>query len=346
MTIQQPITLDLALRTPPAVVHAVQNDENTRLIVASLTANGAAFTPPAEATAEFRLAKPDGTFCLYDADENNVPAVVIDGSTVTVTLLAPALQAAGIGKAQIDLYDSVGRLASFTFLLDIEAVTVPDDAVSEDYINILTGLVTQAAASAADAEAAQTAAEAAQAAAESAANGTVRFDIAQTLTSSQQAQARSNIDAPSTSDLSTGLAGAVPTSRTVNSKALSSDITLSASDVGAVDATITPLTVIKASSSYTVNRSWAYKIGRVVYYSALITIGASALSAGGALVRFGTERPITSGASQNYIGLGFAAGASIITGWNTSGEYPWLTVGSTIAANSEVYISGSFVTAT
>lgn len=174
----------------------------------------------------------------------------------------------------------------------------------------------------------------------------VQYDTAQTLTSGQQTQARSNIDAPSTSDLTTGLAGKVPTNRTVNGKALSVDITLSASDVGAVDATITPLTVIKASSSYTVNRSWAYKIGRVVYYSALITIGASALSADGPLVRFGTERPITSGASQNYIGLGFAAGTSIITGWNTSGQYPWLTVGSTIPANSQVYISGSFVTAT
>ena len=258
MTIQQPITLDLALRTPPAVVHAVQNDENTRLIVASLTANGAAFTPPAEATAEFRLAKPDGTFCLYDADENNDPAVVIDGSTVTVTLLAPALQAAGIGKAQIDLYDSVGRLASFTFLLDIEAVTVPDDAVSEDYINILTGLVTQAAASAADAEAAQ-------AAAESAANGTVHFDVAQTLTSGQQTQARSNIDAPSTSDLTTGLAGAVPTSRTVNSKALSSDITLTAEDVGAVSSTTTVGTIdFTHSTEVTAGDSHLRKQGNIV----------------------------------------------------------------------------------
>lgn len=265
MTIQQPITLDLALRTPPAVVHAVQNDENTRLIVASLTANGAAFTPPAEATAEFRLAKPDGTFCLYDADENNDPAVVIDGSTVTVTLLAPALQAAGIGKAQIDLYDSVGRLASFTFLLDIEAVTVPDDVISDDYINILTGLVTDAAASAADAEAAQTAAEAAQAAAESAANGTVHFDVAQTLTSGQQTQARSNIDAPSTSDLTTGLAGAVPTSRTVNSKALSSDITLSASDVGAVSSTTTVGTIdFTNCTEVTVGDSHLRKQGNVV----------------------------------------------------------------------------------
>lgn len=72
--------------------------------------------------------------------------------------------------------------------------------------------------------------------------------IEQTLTDSQKAQARENIGAvpetrkvngkPLTSDISLtpGDVGAVPTSRTVNGKALTSNITLSHSDVGAAPA--------------------------------------------------------------------------------------------------------------
>lgn len=104
--------------------------------------------------------------------------------------------------------------------------------------------------------------------------GAVSYDVAQTLTDEQKVQARENIGALSdttviptkTSDLTNDSGfltsytetdptvpawakatnkpsytanevGAVPTSRTVNGKALSSNITLSASDVGAATMT-------------------------------------------------------------------------------------------------------------
>lgn len=95
----------------------------------------------------------------------------------------------------------------------------------------------------------------------------VQYDTAQTLTSGQQTQARSNIDAPSTSDLATGLAGKVPTNRTVNGKALSADITLSASDVGAVSSTTTVGTIgFTHCTEVTVGDSHLRKQGNVVMF--------------------------------------------------------------------------------
>lgn len=190
MTIKTPITLDLISRQAPVVVHAVQYDEVIRQIEATLTAGGVPLDLTGMA-AEFRMVKPDGTYVYYDSDEQDEPAVTISGSTVTVTLVAAALQAAGEGKAQIDLYDGSGKASSFEFVIRIQASTVPDGAISETYVNALTALANRA-------ETAATDAEAAQAAAEAAASGGVRFDVSQTLTSAQQTQARNNISAHKT----------------------------------------------------------------------------------------------------------------------------------------------------
>lgn len=186
MTIKTPITLDLINRQAPVVVHAVQYDENIRQIEATLTAGGVALSLTGM-IAEFRMAKPDGTYVFYDSDEQGDPAVTISGSSVTVTLVAAALQAAGEGKAQIDLYDSNGKASSFKFIIHIQESTVPDGAISETYVNVLTQLVNTAVEAAESAEAA----------------------VSQ-------------------------LSNYVPSTRTVNGKALSSNITLSADDVGAV----------------------------------------------------------------------------------------------------------------
>lgn len=190
MTIKTPITLDLVNRQAPIIVHVVQLDENIRQIEARLTNRGAAIDLTGMG-AEFRMAKPDGTYVYYDTDEQGDPAVTISGSVVTVTLVAAALQVAGDGQAQIDIYDGNGKVSSFAFTLRIHPSTVPDGAISETYVNALTALANRA-------ETAATDAEAAQAAAEAAASGTVRFDVSQTLTSAQQTQARNNISAHKT----------------------------------------------------------------------------------------------------------------------------------------------------
>lgn len=225
MTIQTQITLDLVNRQAPLVVHAKQYDNNTRQIAALLTENGAAFDIPDGTTAIFQMAKPDGTYVFYDSDEAGDPAVVIDGSIVTVTLVAAALQVAGECQAQIDLYNAGDKLTSFTFIIAVQPSTVPDDAISETYVNVLTELIGEAQAAAQQAEAAisTTAANAAAAAA-----------------SASAAAASATEAAASVTQIESELSNYVPTSRMVNNKALSANITLDAADVGARDATWMP----------------------------------------------------------------------------------------------------------
>lgn len=225
MTIQTQITLDLVNRQAPAIVHAKQYDGNTRQIVADLTENGAPFIVPSGTIAIFQMAKPDGTYVFYDSDEAGSPAVVIDGSTVTVTLIAAALQVAGDCPAQIDLYNAGDKLTSFTFVVRVQKSTVPDDAISETYVNVLTELIGEAQEAAQQAEAAiaTTAANAAAAAASASA----------AASSAQEA-------ADAVEQIESELPGYVPNTRTVNGKALSTDIMLDASDVGARDATWMP----------------------------------------------------------------------------------------------------------
>lgn len=225
MTIKTQITLDLVNRQAPAIVHAKQYDSNTRQIVADLTENGAPLVIPSGTTAIFQMAKPDGTYVFYDSDEAGSPAVVIEGSTVTVTLVAAALQVAGECQAQIDLYKAGDKLTSFTFLVIVQPSTVPDDAISETYVNVLTQLIGEAQEAAQQAETAiaTTAANAAAAAASASAAATSAQEAADAVT-----------------QIESELSGYVPTARTVNNKALSSDITLDAADVGARDATWVP----------------------------------------------------------------------------------------------------------
>lgn len=187
MTVQTSIYVDLTQKNVPVVVAAKQLDEDTRRIAISLTADGIPFTIPSGTVGIFELSKPDGTYAVYDSDEANTPAVIVTSTGVVVTLIAPALSAAGRATAQVALINNGERLTSFSFMLDIQESAVPDGAISEDYVNIITGLVS-------DAQAAQAAAEAAAAAAEAAAANTVKV-VPQTFTEVQQAQARTNINA-------------------------------------------------------------------------------------------------------------------------------------------------------
>lgn len=273
MTIKTQITLDLISRQAPLVVHAVQYDENIRQIEATLTESGVPLDLTGMA-AEFRMTKPDGTYVFYDSDEQGNPAVTISGSTVTVTLVAAALQAAGDGKAQIDIYDGDGKASSFMFMLRIHPSTVPDDAISDTYVNALTAIADRAVL------AAQSAEESAEAAAQAM---TSYVPLTRTVNnkalSADITLAASDVGAVPTSrtvnnkalsediTLSASDVSAVPTSRTVNGKALSADITLSASDVGAVSSTTTVGTIgFTHSTEVTSGNSYLRKQGNVVMF--------------------------------------------------------------------------------
>ena len=136
------INVDLTRLTPAPIAYAKQGDANTRYIAVSLYDDGEPYVIPSGMAAAFRLAKPDGTYCFYD-NENGETAVTTSGNVATILLAEQALTAAGTGYAEVNLYDANGKLTSFTFILDIQASVLPDDAISTNYVSFLTEIAQQ-----------------------------------------------------------------------------------------------------------------------------------------------------------------------------------------------------------
>lgn len=153
----------------PVIVHAKQNDKRTRFVTlrCSDTENG--FSIPSGTVGIVRVRKNDGTACFYDKNDLGDAAVVIDGNSVTIELVEQALTAAGMQKAEVNLYTPDGaKITTFSFALEVEASVLTDaQIVSSDYYNVLTSDISSAlaAAVAADASAEEAAAQAAEAAA-------------------------------------------------------------------------------------------------------------------------------------------------------------------------------------
>lgn len=142
-----PIQLDVQQPEYIVVVHAMQQDEQTRYVSISMTEAGVAFTPPSGTLGVLAIRKPDGEPCFYDS-ANGEPAVTIEGSTATCLLVPEALQVAGDAQAALVLYNAQGdRLSTFRFLLRIEPTPVPDETVtSSSYYSILTQQIAAAIA--------------------------------------------------------------------------------------------------------------------------------------------------------------------------------------------------------
>ena len=142
-----PIQLDMIRPVIPAVVYAMQQDEQTRYVAISMTEAGVAFTPPSGTLGVLAIRKPDGEPCFYDT-ANGEPAVTIAGSTATCLLVPEALQVAGDAPAALVLYNAQGdRLSTFRFLLRIDPTPVPDETVtSSSYYSILTQQIADAIA--------------------------------------------------------------------------------------------------------------------------------------------------------------------------------------------------------
>lgn len=196
MSVNQAVNLNLSTDIVPPVLKMVQNDSNSRYIVASLW-DGASAYDVGSASVMLRFTKPDGTGGMYDADEvGNV--VDVDGNVVTIPVAAQVLTVAGDVFAQVDIYGSSNsKLASFAFKIDVAASVYPDaQIISSDYYNVLTAAIANAVTAAQNAAASATAA--AQSAVEAATlvEGAVKYNTTQTLTDAQKQQARDNIGAP------------------------------------------------------------------------------------------------------------------------------------------------------
>lgn len=126
---------------------------------------------PDGTTAVIRVKKPDNTVVLTD------DGITFEGgSTVVCSGLEQAYTAPGTCRAELSLYNPEGkRLTSATFTFEVESECVCDeDERSEDYLNILGGVVQEVNAAAASA--AESAAEAEEWAKKAAAGGGAVID--------------------------------------------------------------------------------------------------------------------------------------------------------------------------
>lgn len=135
------LRVDLLDPGAPQIIHAVQNDSNSRKIAFSIYAGGVQWAVPDGTLVTVRYKKPDGTAGFYDTlPDGSTPAATIDGNVVTVALVPQAFTVRGNVPVQIKLYDSAGTsIATFAVVMHVSANVVSDaEIVSSDYYSVLT----------------------------------------------------------------------------------------------------------------------------------------------------------------------------------------------------------------
>lgn len=139
------IKIDLTKPDVPNIVYAKQNDRDSRWVYITLSAGHVPFAPPEGSAAIIRIRKGDGTAIFYDSDEDDNPAVIIDGNVVQCLLVEQALTYPSTALAEVNIYTSDGkRLTSFLFKVEIEKSVIADsDIISSDYMNVLTSTLAE-----------------------------------------------------------------------------------------------------------------------------------------------------------------------------------------------------------
>ena len=135
------LRVDLLDPGAPQIIHAVQDDSNSRKIAFSIYAGGAQWAVPDGTLVTIRYKKPDGTAGFYDTlPDGSTPAATIDGNVVTVALVPQAFTVRGNVPVQIKLYDSAGTsIATFAVVMHVSVNVVSDaEIVSSDYYSVLT----------------------------------------------------------------------------------------------------------------------------------------------------------------------------------------------------------------
>lgn len=134
MVITTKISMDLRRAGYPGIVHAVQNDTNSRAVELRLMDNGVAWIVPDGVTAAVGYRKEDGTNGLYDTLPNGIPAVTIAGSVITAILAPQMLAVPGNVSMVLILLDTdLNRLATFPIILIVEEDPAANATKSENY---------------------------------------------------------------------------------------------------------------------------------------------------------------------------------------------------------------------
>ena len=173
----------------PERIHLSQYDSDFTLVF-SLYSSAGSFSVDSGTTAMIRGTKGDGNG--YSANAS------LSGTTVTVQGNNQMTAVAGPNTFELVLTRSGKVLSTANFILDVEPASMDADTIeSKTVLKELQAIIDSASTS----TAAATRAEEAATAAEGHAEGTVRFDIAQSKTETEKAQARQNIGAVEPSEI-------------------------------------------------------------------------------------------------------------------------------------------------
>lgn len=165
----------------PERIHLSQYDSDFTLVF-SLYSSAGSFSVDSGTTAMIRGTKGDGNG--YSANAS------LSGTTVTVQGNNQMTAVAGPNTFELVLTRSGNVLSTANFILDVEPAAMDADTIqSETVLKELQAIIDSASTS----TAAATRAEEAAQEAEGHANGTIRFDIVQSKTEAEKAQARQNI---------------------------------------------------------------------------------------------------------------------------------------------------------
>lgn len=233
------LRVDLLDPGAPQIIHAVQDDSDSRKITFSIYAGGAQWAVPDGTLVTVRYKKPDGTAGFYDTmPDGSTPAATIDGNIVTVALVPQAFTVCGNVPVQIKLYDSTGAsIATFAIVMHVSANVVSDaEIVSSDYYSVLTKQIADVLAAAEGIEGNVTAAQAAteqaassaSAAAGSAAEAADSADTASTA--AEQAQTAATNAGMSETNAANSASAAASSASTASEAASSADADATAAE--------------------------------------------------------------------------------------------------------------------
>ena len=143
MLVTTKIGIELQRPFFPAVINAVQGDQNTRQLEISFYSGSVAWQIPENITVAMRYCKPDKTKGYYDTMPDGAPAFAVSGNMVSILLAPQILTVPGTVLAQVVLMQGAEILSTFGIQIHVEADPSAGVMESEDYINWLQWIKTE-----------------------------------------------------------------------------------------------------------------------------------------------------------------------------------------------------------
>lgn len=156
--------VDISAPSGPLVVYTMQADSMSRFFALTITDSGAAWTPPTGAIWTVRFGAPQMPSGWYDTitepGGSTHAAVVVDENTATVEIAEQAISTPGQNVLCVLVTDAQGyQIASWPFVLSIQAVPGLEAPEATVYYNALTEQVAQVLSNATAAAASATLAQ-------------------------------------------------------------------------------------------------------------------------------------------------------------------------------------------